>query len=197
MKLSTFPQFSQFLAAFTPKVIALGVIGAAMTAIGGSIEAPVAIAGVINTDDPDVYLRRGALGCQGCDLNDADLSDQERPRARLRQAQLEDADLSGSNFRVSHFTCANLEGADLSDGNFEYANFVDANLRGVDLSGANLRRVDFTGAIIDEDTDFDGADLDGAKLWDGATLYDSGVDLDEIERTTIGDETRVRCDNGR
>ena len=197
MKQLTFPNLSQLLAAFTPKAIALGVVGAAMAAIGGSIQSPFATAGVINTDDPDVFLRGGALGCQGCDLNEADLSDQDRPRSRLRQAQLEDADLSDSNFRVSHFTCANLEGADLSDSNFEYANFVDANLRGVDLSGANLRRVDFTGAIIDEDTDFDGADLDGAKLWDGATLYSSGVDLDEIQRTTIGDETRVRCNNGR
>ncbi|MEM1427185.1 MAG: pentapeptide repeat-containing protein, partial [Cyanobacteria bacterium P01_H01_bin.130] len=119
MKQSTFPKFSRFLSALTPKAIALGAIGAAMTVIGGSMEPPVATAITINTDDPDVFLRRGALGCQGCDLNDADLSDQERPRARLRQAQLEDADLSGSNFRASHFTCANLEDADLSDGNFE------------------------------------------------------------------------------
>ena len=156
-----------------------------------------AIALALNTDDPGVFLRRGARGCQGCNLNGADLSDQNRAGAKLRQAQLEDADLSNSNFRVAYFTCANLTGADLSNSNFEYANFVDANLSGVDFSGANLKRVDLSGAIIDDATNFEGAAMDGAKLWDAATLYDRSVDLDDIERTTLGDQIRVRCNNNR
>lgn len=179
------------------KAIALGGVALSLAVTGSFSDSKAAIALGLNTDDPAVFLNRGARGCQGCNLNGADLSDQQRPGAKLRQAQLEDADLSNSNFRVGYFTCANLSGADLRGSDFEYANFVDANLSGADLRGANLRRVDFSGAIIDSKTKFDEADLDGAKLWDAATLYGDGVDLDDIERTTAGDEVRVRCDNNR
>ena len=185
------------LAKLTLKAIALGGVALSLTVVGhmASTDSQSAIALRINTENPGEFLRRGARGCQGCDLNGADMSNQNRAGVKLRQAQLKNADLSNSNFRVAYFTCANLSGADLRKGNFEYANFVDANLSGVDLRGANLRRVDFSGAIIDENTKFDGADLDGAKLWDAATLYDGTVDLDSIQRSDLGDQIRVRCDN--
>ncbi|MEM9772724.1 MAG: pentapeptide repeat-containing protein, partial [Cyanobacteria bacterium P01_D01_bin.73] len=171
------------MAKWTLKAIALGGIALSLSAVSHFTSSKAAVAIALNTDNPNVFLRRGARGCQGCDLNGVDLSNQKRSGAKLRQAQLEDADLSNSDFSVAYFTCANLSGADLRNSKFEYANFVDANLRGADLRGANLRRVDFSGAIIDDTTKFDGADLDGAKLWDAATLYDNSVDLDNVERT--------------
>ena len=174
------------------KGLALGGVALSVAAIGHFSNPRPATAIALNTDNPSVFLRRGARGCQGCDLNGADLSDQNRAGVKLRQAQLEDADLRDSNFTAAYFTCANLSGADLRESNFEYANFVDANLKGADLRGANLRRVDFSGAIVDDETQFDGADLDGAKLWDAATLHDSTVDLDDIERNTLGDRSRLR-----
>ena len=177
------------------KAIALGGVVLSATAVGYFFNPRPATAIALNTDNPSVFLRRGARGCQGCNLNGANLSDQNRAGVNLRQAQLEDANLQDSNFTAAYFTCANLAVADLRNSNFEYANFVDANLKGADLRGANLRRVDFSGAIIDDQTKFGDADMDGAKLWDAATLHDGSVDLDNIERNTLGDELRLRCNN--
>lgn len=148
-----------------------------------------------NTADPQQFIDGSARGCQGCDLREANLSGISRVNSRLRQAQLQSADLSDSNFEGSYFTCANLTNANLRNTKLRFANFVDANLSGVDLRGADLRNVDLGGAIVDETTNLDGANLDGAKLWDSATLYRPGVDLQRVPRSTQGEIDRVRCNN--
>ena len=133
-----------------------------------------------NTSDPDAFIRGEFQSCQGCNLREADLSNQSRRNAQLRQADLAGADLSDGNFTGAYFTCSNLSNADLSEGTFAYANFVDANLSGV---------------ILDNTTNFTDANLDGAKLWDAATIYESGMDLSEIPRNTDLERQRVRCKN--
>lgn len=148
-----------------------------------------------NTTDPQQFISGSARSCQGCDLQEANLSGISRVNARLRQAQLQLANLSDSNFEGSYFTCANLTSANLRNTKLRFANFVDANLSGTDLRGADLRNVDLGGAIVDENTNFEGANLEGAKLWDSATLYRSGVDLRRVPRNVEGDLERVRCRN--
>jgi hypothetical protein len=173
--------------------VLVGAIAAIATAVPSSAQ-PVAIP---NTDDPDVFINSPARvrGCQGCDLRNADLSGKNRRNAQLRQADLSGADLTEADFMGAYFTCANLSGADLRGANLQYANLVDANLSGADLRGADLSKTDLSGAVLDSSTLYDeDTNLDGAKLWDAATLYSGYEMLETIPRITI-EAQRVRCDN--
>ena len=138
---------------------------------------------------------QGLPVCQGCDLTDADLSDRDFQRAKLRQSDLTDANLSDSDFTSGFFTCAVLERADLRDATFQWGNFVDADLRGANLKGANLSNTDLTGAqlagvLIDEHTRFD-----GAKLPDGVTLYDGTQNILRVPPTRTQEQQRIYCES--
>jgi len=98
--------------------------------------------------------------CYGCDLSGLDLSGKD-----LEDADLEKADLANCN----------LEGADLEDANLKGADLTGANLRNSDLEGtdfynATLKGADLTGAKK-KGTKFDGAILDGAKGWEGSSIF--------------------------
>lgn len=173
--------------------VVVGAIAATTTPIPSGAQ-PVAVP---NTNDPDVFINSPTRvrGCQGCDLRNANLSGKDRRNAQLRQANLSGANLTNADFMGAYFTCANLSGADLRGANLQYANLVDANLSGADLRGADLSKTDLSGAVLDGSTLYDeDTNLDGAKLWDAATLYSGYEMLETIPRITI-EAQRVRCDN--
>ncbi|MDJ1173910.1 pentapeptide repeat-containing protein [Roseofilum capinflatum] len=133
-------------------------------------------------------LLNGGRTCQGCDLIEADLSNitgRTVKGSQLRQSRLMNANLSNSNFEGSYFTCADLSNANLQGGNFRWSNFVDAKLQGVDLRGADLRNTDltgadFTGAIVDNQIK-----LNGAKMPDGATIYQGDPETPDEMREPV------------
>lgn len=149
-------------------------------------------------DETDLRtLLTGRPVCQGCNLSRADLSSKNLRGARLRQTDLTEADLSGSNLVSAYFTCAVLEGADLRNANLQWANLVDADLRGTDLRGADLSKTDLTGAQFAGARLDDTTVLDGAKLPDGATLYNGTQDLLRVQSTRSQEEQRRYCEARR
>ncbi len=109
-------------------------------------------------------LREATL--RGATLDHADLGE-----AKLASADVQRADLLGANLREADLTAANFDAASLEDADLSSARMGGATLRasrlvgtkftGVDLSAANL-----TGAVFDETTVFDGADLTDTVLDD-------------------------------
>lgn len=130
----------------------------------------------------------------GADLSEADLStanlnDARLPGARLREvsgrhasfdrADLSEAKMAAADLREADFVGATLREADLSRATLDGASFEDANLAGARLTGASLKgarlfnarfngadlsTADLTGALVDDTTDFSGADLTDAVL---------------------------------
>ncbi len=149
---------------------------------------------LFNTNDPAVFLRGESRGCQGCNLMGSDLSNRNMSGLRLRQANLQNVNMSNSNFEGAHFTCANLSNANLENAKFPFGNFVNANLTGANLRGADLNRTDLTGAIIDVNS-LAGVNLTGARLWDGATIYNPSINLNQITRREPSAEWQARCNN--
>ncbi len=147
----------------------------------------------INRIDPKVFIKGQITSCEGCNLQGANLRNQDRANAELRQADLRNANLSNGNFRSAYLTCANLSGANLKNTDFSYANFVNANLSSADLSGADLSRTDLSGVIFDASTNLNNVNLEGAKLWDGQTIYTPGLDLKTIPRNIDLEKQKSEC----
>ena len=80
--------------------------------------------------------------------------------------QLANASLRGLDFRSRDLQDGRLQGADLKDcqfhGSLRGTDFREADLRGVSFENADLRFTDLTDARMDHETDFAGADLEGA-----------------------------------
>lgn len=125
----------------------------------------------------------------GADLSEADLSAANLSRARLGgarlrevtarhtsfdAAELSEAKLTAADLREAEFVGAILKEADLSRATLDGATFEDADLSRARLTGASLKgarlfgakfigadlsTADLTGALVDEETDFTGADL--------------------------------------
>lgn len=122
---------------------------------------------------------------RGAHLEKADLSGVDLTGAHLKRAHLNGADLSGSTLKGAHLMEANMNGAnlagitapstvffavslvgaDLRGSNLSECHLSQSNLNSADLRGANLRETslnegtDFTDAIVDETTIFDGAHI--------------------------------------
>lgn len=107
-------------------------------------------------------LREAML--RGAGLDHADLTE-----AKLVSADLREAELVGAILVEADLTSANLDGATLEDASLARARLGGATLRGArligtNLSGADLSSADLTGAVVDEDTEFTGADLTDTVL---------------------------------
>lgn len=112
-------------------------------------------------------LREATL--RGAILDHADLGE-----AKLASADLQRADLLGADLREADLTAANLDAASLEDANLSSARLGGATLRaarlvGARLAGVDLSAADLTGAVFDETTIFDGADLTDTVLDDALT----------------------------
>lgn len=98
--------------------------------------------------------------------DDVELIGVDADQLNARYTSLKRLHAMTSRFIAADFTGSNLQGADFGNADLSYAVFVNADLRGVNFTGADLTGVNFTGAIIDSDTCFTGAILDGARKVD-------------------------------
>ena len=74
----------------------------------------------------------------------------------LRGADLKGKDLTYSDLRDADLRKADLRGADLSDSSLSGANLSGADLRGTHGIYLTLIDTDFTGVIVDNDTNLSG-----------------------------------------
>lgn len=102
------------------------------------------------SDPADLQQLLETRACAGCDLQDADLSQQHLIGADLRGADLRGADLTGINLEGADLTGANLEGADLTEAYLTNASLNDANLNGINLTRAKIYHADVSGAAMQE-----------------------------------------------
>ena len=97
---------------------------------------------------------------------DVELIGVDADQLNARYTSLKRLHAMTSRFIAADFTGSNLRDADFGSADLSYAVFVNADLRGVNFTGADLTGANFTGAIIDSDTCFTGAVLDGARKID-------------------------------
>jgi uncharacterized protein YjbI with pentapeptide repeats len=106
----------------------------------------------------------------GADLRSARLSGADLRRADLSNADLSSVDLTrtnlnGADLRYARLRYARLRNADLRHEDLRHADLSNADLSNADLAKANLRDADLRQAAL-IDTQLDGVDLTGAKLWE-------------------------------
>ncbi|HEX9664540.1 MAG TPA: pentapeptide repeat-containing protein [Patescibacteria group bacterium] len=82
-----------------------------------------------------------------------------RNRSDWNKARKKNAWLACLNFRMVDLARRDLSGLDFEEGRFD-----GADLSGTDFTNASLAGADLTGAIINNQTNFRGADLRGAKV---------------------------------
>ena len=134
------------------------------------------------SSSPVMATPSGAVNCSyigqyaslhGCDLIDADLSNDsllgsDLSDADLTDANLTDADVNGVSFQGTNLTGAILTGADAGDADFQEATMTNTDMSGVDLDGADLSGDDLSGDelsdILSNNTNLSGADLSNADL---------------------------------
>ena len=102
-------------------------------------------AGVV--DDNIVKLKK-TNDCEGCDLRNANLSDEYLAFANLSNANLSNANLSGADLKYANLSNANLSNANLSNAILDPANLSNANLSNANLSNANLDRANLSNANL-------------------------------------------------
>jgi hypothetical protein len=95
------------------------------------------------------------------------------PGKNLSQANLSGANLSGADLRRgklhrataidANLTGADLTEADLTDANLARAQLKDASLVDAKLQGADLRHADLTGAKVNDRSQLEQANLEGAQ----------------------------------
>jgi uncharacterized protein YjbI with pentapeptide repeats len=135
-------------------------------------------------------LELDGFNLQGIQLQGADLSEAQLQGAYLSKAQLQGADLRKAQLQGADLGAAQLEGADLSKAQLQGANLVRAQLEGANLTGAQLQGVNLKA------TDLNGAELEGACLtcplldndtqWKGAqTDEDTLVEIRTFEETPL------------
>ena len=116
-------------------------------------------AGLINKDNPIIYLREADLEgavLSGTNLSGANLSGARLVKAELSASNLSESRLSGVDLRGAGLCSAylfeaalfeaDLQGADLSGADLSGANLNSANLTHAQLEQANLRWTDLTDA---------------------------------------------------
>ncbi len=121
----------------------------------------------------------------------ANLSNTDLRNADLTNAHLDKADLTNANLALANLTNAvllnanltnvilfkadltnavlieaDLTNADLGAANLTNANLARADLTKADLAQANLTKANLTGAILNEETSFFDANLEGAVFWE-------------------------------
>lgn len=70
---------------------------------------------------------------------------------------------------------ASLRGAEVTGGSWHDSDFSHTDLRGARFRGVALTTCNFSGAILDEDTRFEGCDLRGSRFPAGAErAFDAG-----------------------
>ncbi|WP_435093377.1 pentapeptide repeat-containing protein [Halorubrum sp. N11] len=98
--------------------------------------------------------------------NDDDVSSENiRPNASLREADLSDAHLEGADLSDADLLLANLSGANLKGANLSQANILEGDLSGATLLDANLYRAELSFTDLSE-ADLKDADLSEAKIRD-------------------------------
>ncbi len=135
------------------------------------------------------------------DLSSSSLKNANFSNAQGTQVNFSDADLTDADFLSSNFSGCNFSGADFSRGillnaNFSGADLSEANLSGAELWDTNFSEANLSGAImngflINEYTDFSGANLSGVDFRDDS-LHDvnlSGVNLSnaDFHGATLGE----------
>ena len=107
----------------------------------------------------------GGANLAGADLSEATLSGADLSNANLSNATLSNATLSSADLSKAILEWADLKGADLSN-----ADLSDALLDWADLSWASCYKANLSRASLGVtrliDTNFDGATLTGADLWE-------------------------------
>jgi len=119
----------------------------------------------VNADMQDVYLAdadASEANFTNANLHGAILVGSNLSHAMLRNASL----LAVLAYSASMFEC-DLSGADCRRGDFRGVNFRRADLRGADFQNADLGGADLTGALVDEKTRVDYANLLGVRLPSG------------------------------
>ena len=116
-------------------------------------------------------LQRAWLG--GANLQEACFEEANLQGADLHNANLQGALLSYTNLREARLGEANLQGADLRESDLSAADLTKANLENAELAGvkglpeATLQNVNLEGATRLLGTEFERADVTGAKLPEG------------------------------
>ncbi|NKK62688.1 hypothetical protein GFL88_03905 [Rhizobium leguminosarum bv. viciae] len=118
-------------------------------------------------------------------LEESDLRDVDLTGAHIERISLIGANLAGAILKESHTSGANMNGANLSGVQasasvFFNVNLTDADLKGINLSRshlsrsnllrADLRGADFRAARLNEGTDFTDAIVDETTKFDGAYI---------------------------
>lgn len=129
---------------------------------------------------------RDGASCPGCNLFQADFSNQQMKGRNFSGARLRQADLSASVMNHASFAGADLRdvnayggvftGASFAGSNMTNASFVGAYLEGANLRGANLSGVNFSGAEMGRAVGLSQRQLDGA-CGDQATTLPAGLRL--------------------
>jgi hypothetical protein len=149
----------------------------AATAPGSTARPPVPKPESLTIRAPDVQTALAILGRwqerlgeapPHLDLHAADLRGADLTGAQLQGADLTDAQLLGAeawnvNLRDTQLFNADLRGAMLNRADLERANAGRTDFDGADLSGARLRRTGLVAASL-QGADLRGADLQGANL---------------------------------
>ena len=151
--------------------------------------------GVLNLDSA---LNIQSIGLSGADLRDIhgllqffenifvpgiDFSSVNLGGIDLQNANLQNINLEGANLQGTEFLDANLQGADLRS-----TQCGDANFEGANLQGANLRYI-----RINERTNFQNADLRGARISRGQRFV--GAIMNNNNEDTSDDENEYDEDD--
>ncbi len=102
--------------------------------------------------------------CDGCNLDNEDLSGKDLHGVRLDGANMRGVDLRHANLSDARFDGSNLEDVRFQGASMQTARFDGANLRGADLHGMDLNSTHFDGANLEE------ANLSGANLHNASVM---------------------------
>ena len=100
----------------------------------------------------------------GADLFEANLFGVDLTGSRLRGVDLASARLDGLKIQRTDFSLASLRGHSFKGQRLEGINLTEADLGGCDFTDVVFVDCHLTGAFVDEQTRFDGADLRGAVI---------------------------------
>jgi uncharacterized protein YjbI with pentapeptide repeats len=149
------------------------------------LAAATLIAGPVLAQNPAQIARAGAgANCPGCNLFQADYSNQELKSRNFAGARLRQSDLSLSIMNRTSFAHADLRDVNAYGGVFSSVNFSGADMTNATFVGAYLEGSNFSGAKL-SGTNFSGAEMSrvaglsqgqlNAACGDSSTLLPMGL----------------------
>ena len=118
------------------------------------------------------------------DLRDVYLDGTDFKSSHLNDADLREAYCYMADFPIARMCRTDFRRANLTKANFRAAHLMEANFAGADLREANFSEADLTGAIYDDNTQFD-ADVDPAAM---GMIYQANA----LEGADFPDEVRTQ-----